>query len=146
MRSSGLGRPSYALYIGLYRCIGHGRYFVAMQSTTTHRASRAAEIGLAAKLFAGFSDRTRLAILVELSEGECRVTDLVTALAGSQGNISGHLACLKECGLVRDRPEGRQVFYSIAYPEVLKLLRGAEALLALTGRNIQLCQNYETGS
>ena len=36
-----------------------------MQSTTDG-ATRAVEIGLAAKLFDGFADRTRLAILVEL--------------------------------------------------------------------------------
>jgi len=110
-----------------------------MQNATSQRAVSAVEIGLAAKLFAGFSDRTRLAILVELSAGERRVTDLVKALAGSQGNISGHLSCLKECGLVRDRPEGRQVFYRIALAEVLEVLRGGEALLAITRRAVQLC-------
>jgi len=105
-------------------------------------ATRAAEIGLAAKLFDGFADRTRLAILVELSAGERRVTDLVTALAGSQGNVSGHLACLKECGLVVDRRDGRQVFYRISRSEVIDVLRAAEALLAFTGARIELCPNY----
>jgi DNA-binding transcriptional ArsR family regulator len=113
-----------------------------MSSAPPRLAPSTAEIALVAKLFAGFSDRTRLAILVELSDGERRVTDLVTALSGSQGNISGHLSCLKECGLVRDRPEGRQVFYRIAHPEVHDVLRSAEALLAVTGHHIQLCPNY----
>ncbi len=97
-------------------------------------------------MFNGFADRTRLAILVELAGGECRVTDLVRTLEGSQGNISGHLACLKECGLVLDRPEGRQVFYRIACPEVYDVLRSAEALLAVTGQAIELCPNFETTS
>lgn len=104
----------------------------------------AADIRVACKLFNGFADRTRLSILVELARGEHRVTDLVRALGGSQGNISGHLACLKDCGLVVDRPEGRQVFYRIARPEVLDVLRSVEALLAVTGQAIQLCPNYET--
>lgn len=112
-----------------------------MQSTT-ETATRPGATALAAKLFDGFADRTRLAILVELSEGERRVTDLVTALAGSQGNISGHLACLKRCGLVVDRPDGRQVFYRIAQPAVVDVLRAAEALLSLTGHDIELCPNY----
>lgn len=117
-----------------------------MRSTSKHRAPSQVAVGLAAKVFSGFSDRTRLAILVELSAGERRVTDLVTSLSGSQGNISGHLSCLKECGLVIDRREGRQVFYCIAHPEVLDVLRGVESLLAITGQAIQLCPRYEAES
>jgi DNA-binding transcriptional ArsR family regulator len=110
------------------------------------RTSTAPDVQVACKLFNGFADRTRLAILVELANGERRVTDLVQALNGSQGNISGHLACLKECGLVVDRPAGRQVFYRIAHPEVYDVLRSAEALLAVTGHAIELCANFETKS
>ena len=110
------------------------------------RTSTATEVQVACKLFNGFADRTRLAILLELVREERRVTDLVRALGGSQGNISGHLACLKECGLVVDRPEGRQVFYRIAHPEVYDVLRSAEALLAVTGPAIELCSNFGTKS
>ena len=95
-----------------------------------------------AKLFRGFADPMRLAILAELSGGEARVTDLLARLGSSQGNISGHLACLKECGLVADRPEGRQVFYRIAAAEVVDVIRAGEAVLALTGQRIELCPNY----
>ena len=98
---------------------------------------------LAAKLFRGFGDQTRLAILAELADGERRVTDLVATLGGSQGNVSGHLSCLKDCGLVADRPEGRQVFYRIATPEVVSVLRAAEALLAIAGHAVDLCPNYQ---
>lgn len=100
-------------------------------------------VELGAKLFRGFADPTRLAVLGELAQGELRVTDLVARLQGSQGNISGHLACLKECGLVADRPEGRQVFYRIARPEVVAVLRSAEELLAVAGHEVELCPNYE---
>ncbi len=101
-----------------------------------------AVVAPASKLFSGFADRTRLAILVELTGGERRVTDLVLAVDGTQGNVSGHLRCLKECGLVVDRPEGRQVFYRLTGPEVVAVLRAAEALLAVTGEAIDLCPNY----
>lgn len=97
---------------------------------------------LGAKLFRGFADPTRLAILDELAGGELRVTDLVSRLQGSQGNISGHLSCLKGCGLVLDRPDGRQVFYRIAHPEVVAVLRSAEALLGIAGHEVELCANY----
>lgn len=102
------------------------------------------DIDLVAKLLRGFADQTRLAILAALSEGELRVTDLVARVGGSQGNVSGHLACLKDCGMVSDRPEGRAVWYSIATPEVVGVIRAAEDLLAHTGRQVRLCPNYRT--
>ena len=95
------------------------------------------EVG--AKLFRGLGDGTRLAILQMLSSGECRVTDLVTELGSSQSNISAHLACLKGCGLVADRPEGRAVFYKIASDRVFPLLEAAEWLLADVGQEVDLC-------
>lgn len=84
---------------------------------------------------------------MELLGGERRVTDLVDAVGGSQPNVSGHLACLKECGLVVDRPaERRQVFYRLAGPEVTELLRAAEAVLAANGTAISLCSSPLMGA
>lgn len=101
------------------------------------------DVQVAAKLFRGFGDPTRLAILEELAgAGELRVKDLVGRLGGSQSNISGHVACLKDCGLLENRPEGRQVFYRISGPEVVAALRAAEELLAVSGHRIELCPNY----
>lgn len=104
--------------------------------------SQAAPAAVAARLFHGFADPTRIAILLALLDGEHRVTDLVEQVGSSQSNVSGHLACLKECGLVIDRPgERRQVFYRLAGPEVADLLRAAERLLAANGTAIELCGN-----
>ena len=97
---------------------------------------------VAAKLFRGFADPTRVAILQALLDGERRVADLVEQVGSSQSNVSGHLACLKDCGLVLDRPgERRQVFYRLSGPEVIDLLRAAERLLAANGDAIELCRN-----
>lgn len=96
---------------------------------------------LAARLFRGFADPTRVAVLLALLDGERRVSDLVDAVGGSQSNVSGHLACLRACGLVLDRPGGRrQVFYRLSQPEVVELLQAAERLLAATGTAIDLCR------
>ncbi len=97
---------------------------------------------LAAKLFRGFADPTRMRILLALQREEQRVADLVVGLGGSQGNISGHLACLKGCGLVLDRPEGRSIYYRLAHPEIRQTLEAAEALLAADGHHVQLCAHY----
>ncbi|HEX2154783.1 MAG TPA: metalloregulator ArsR/SmtB family transcription factor [Acidimicrobiia bacterium] len=101
------------------------------------------EVG--AKLFRGLGDGTRLAILQTLASGERRVTDLVAELGSSQSNISAHLACLKGCGLVEDRPEGRAVFYKIASNRVFPLLEAAELLLAGVGQQVHLCPVHAPG-
>lgn len=96
-----------------------------------------------AKLFRSLGDPTRLAILQQLAAGEHRVTDLVAALGTSQSNVSAHLACLKDCGLVADRPAGRAVHYRLARSELFDVLRSAEGLLQSVGHRITLCPNYE---
>ncbi|HEC11157.1 MAG TPA: ArsR family transcriptional regulator [Acidimicrobiales bacterium] len=100
------------------------------------------DVSVAAKLFRGLGDPTRLSILLALVERELRVTDLVAELGGSQGNISGHVGCLRECGLIVARPEGRQTFYRVAGPEIVSLLRAGETVLARTGTEVTLCPNY----
>lgn len=96
----------------------------------------------AAKLFRGLGDPTRLSILLALQGGERRVVDLVAEVGAAQSTVSAHLACLKDCGLVEDRPEGRQVFYRIGLDGVSDLLRVAEQVLAETGVAVDLCPNY----
>jgi len=58
--------------------------------------------------------------------------------------VSSHLACLRDCGLITGRPEGRQMFYALAAPELLDLFTAAETLLAATGNAVALCPNYGT--
>lgn len=100
------------------------------------------ELAAAVALFRSLSDRTRLAIVRRLAGGEVRVADLVTELGLAQSTVSAHIACLRDCRLVEGRPEGRQIFYSLARPELLDLLNSAETLLAATGNAVALCPNY----
>ena len=100
------------------------------------------DVDVAAHLFHGLSDKTRLSILLSLLDGERSVSEIVAAVGASQPNVSNHLACLKGCGLVVDRPgERRQVFYSIARQEVRELLVAAERLLTCGGQAVTLCSN-----
>ncbi|WP_078885073.1 ArsR/SmtB family transcription factor, partial [Streptomyces sp. NRRL S-146] len=71
----------------------------------------------AVALFRSLGEPARLALLLRLAEGEARVTDLVKALGLAQSTVSAHLACLRECGLVASRAEGRASFYFLACPE-----------------------------
>jgi len=100
----------------------------------------------AVALFRSLADPTRLAIVRRLADGEARVADLTDQLGLAQSTVSGHLACLRGCGLVVGRPEGRQVFYALACPELQDLLAAAEQLLAATGEAVALCPNYGQGS
>lgn len=100
----------------------------------------------AVALFRSLADPTRLTILQHLVVGEHRVVDLVAHLGLAQSTVSGHLACLRACGLVAMRAEGRQSFYSLAHPELLDLFAAAEALLAETGYAVDLCPAYGSGS
>lgn len=101
-----------------------------------------AELQPAVALFHSLSDATRLAIVQHLSRGEARVVDLTGALGLAQSTVSAHLACLRDCGLVVGRPEGRQMFYSLTRPELLDLLAAAETLLAAAGSAVALCPTY----
>ena len=100
----------------------------------------------AACLFHGFSDPSRLVILQHLSLGEHRVVELTDHLGLAQSTVSKHLACLRDCGLVTSRAEGRASVFRLAHPEaVLDLLAVAERLLALTGDAVTLCPTYGVG-
>lgn len=97
----------------------------------------------AACLFHGFSDRSRLVILQHLLLGEHRVVELTEHLGLAQSTVSKHLACLKECGLVSSRPQGRASVFSVTHPEATEaLLSAAETLLDLTGFAVTLCPTH----
>lgn len=114
-----------------------------MKSSNAPSATRENLAGAVA-LFHGLSDPTRLAIVRHLAGGEARVVDLLRALGLPQSTVSSHLSCLRGCGLVGGRPEGRQMFYSLARPELLDLLASAETLLGATGSAVALCPTYGT--
>ena len=64
-------------------------------------------------LFRTLADPTRRAIFERLCRNGDQTVGALTAQAGvSQPAVSKHLGVLKQAGLVRDRPEGRQTHYS----------------------------------
>lgn len=60
------------------------------------------------------ADPTRLRILALLGAEELTVGELTAVLGMAQSRVSGHLAVLREAGLVRDRREGTSAHYSPA--------------------------------
>lgn len=106
-----------------------------------------AALTVAACLFHGFSDRSRLTIVQHLALGEHRVVDLTRHLGLAQSTVSKHLACLLDCSIVTVRAEGRASVYALAHPDAtLELLAAAERLLGLTGDAVALCPRYGTAA
>lgn len=100
-------------------------------------------IDLQAKLFRGFSDPTRLSILEILRNGPLTVGEIVEVTELTQSNVSNHLACLRDCGLVVFRKEGRYVYYQLSDPRVERFLRLADELLADVARGVYECIRYD---
>lgn len=99
-------------------------------------------VDLQAKLFRGFADPSRLALLMALRGGERTVGDLVQATRFSQSNVSNHLGCLRDCGLVAVRQQGRFAFYTLSDPRVGQLLALADELLGEVARGVYECVRY----
>lgn len=100
---------------------------------------------LKAKFFRGFADPSRLRILEALRAAPLTVAAIVEATGMSQSNVSNHLACLYDCGLVTRERRGRYVFYRLSDQRVSELLALAEALLADVARGVYLCTRYTEG-
>lgn len=102
------------------------------------------DIDIAAKFFRGLAEPTRLHIVALLLDaGEMSVGDIVDAVDGLQGRVSSHLACLRHCGLVTDRKEGRNVYYAISDPRVADFLPVALSMVADNATHIATCHRIE---
>jgi DNA-binding transcriptional ArsR family regulator len=102
------------------------------------------ETDLVAKYFRGFGDPIRLQILELLrSEGELSVGALVARLGLPQPQVSNHLACLRWCGFVDARREGRTVLNRIADTRVEAMLELAQSLLADNAEHVAACCRIE---
>lgn len=100
-------------------------------------------IDLQAKLFRGFSDPSRLAILQALRDSPLNVSEIVEITGLSQSNTSNHLACLRECGLVVSEQDWRYVIYRLSDDRVGELLDLAESLLADVAQGVYACTRYD---
>ena len=75
-----------------------------------------------AELFKVFGDSTRIRILYVLFESEMCVCDIAQILNMSQSAISHQLRVLKQMKLVKNRREGKTIFYSLADDHITMIL------------------------
>ncbi len=100
-------------------------------------------IELRAKLFRGFSDPSRLKILEVLKDRPLVVNEIVEITGLGQSNVSNHLACLRECGLVECEQNGKFVKYRLSDKKVSHFLKLSEELVADVAKGIYECTHYE---
>jgi DNA-binding transcriptional ArsR family regulator len=74
------------------------------------------------------ADSTRRRILVELLDGPAYPTELAETFGTTRANLSNHLTCLRDCGLVVATAEGRRVRYDLADPRLGDALRTLASL------------------
>ena len=93
-----------------------------------------------ARFFKGLGDPVRLRILEFLDEGEKSVGEIVGYLELPQNQVSMHLGCLRWCGYVNTRREGRYVHYSLSDSRVLEILALARELLKGSEVYVMACE------
>jgi DNA-binding transcriptional ArsR family regulator len=93
-----------------------------------------------AKFFRGLGDPTRLRILTLLAEREYSVSELVSELGSLQGRVSSHLACLRWCGMVESRRQGRSSYYRLADRRIRQLLDLSIDFVGDQSQQIELCR------
>jgi DNA-binding transcriptional ArsR family regulator len=89
--------------------------------------------------FQGLSDPTRVRILELLAAQPLTVTELVDRLDLAQGRVSSHLSCLRWCGYVEARAEGRYNRYRLVDERVREILRLGEAIVRDNATRLTSC-------
>jgi ArsR family transcriptional regulator, arsenate/arsenite/antimonite-responsive transcriptional repressor len=87
--------------------------------------SKSTDTARSVELFHALSDETRLEIVRKLGKGECCVCELTDQLDAAQSRLSFHLRVLKDARIVRDRKQGRWVYYELdrdAFEEMNELV------------------------
>lgn len=94
---------------------------------------------LLSKFFHGIANPTRLQIVLSLLKKEKRVGELVEELNMKQSQISNQLACLKWCGFVASRHEGKYVYYRVTDPRIREMIEMARQVVADNAEHINFC-------
>jgi len=87
------------------------------------------------RLGRAMADPTRSRILMALLEAPSYPAVLARELGLTRSNVSNHLTCLRDCGIVVAEPEGRQTRYEIADPHLAAALNAVLAVTLAVNQN-----------
>ena len=97
------------------------------------------EVDLVTRFFQVLADSTRVRIVELLLEGEKNVSELVQGLGVPQARVSSHLSCLRWCGYIGTRRDGKFIYYRITDPRVSEMMRLARTIMAENAEAIASC-------
>lgn len=98
-------------------------------------------------VFAALADRTRLEILSRLTAGEVSAGEIAQGFRISRPAVSRHVRVLREARLVRERREGRNLYYTLNMEPLAIVDRWLEQYRAeWQGRLARLKRHAEAGS
>ena len=103
----------------------HAHILFRMNSSTTLRtqAIEAAIDSLDSAFFKALCEPPRVAVLKRVMQlGRADVTEIAAELPQERSVVSRHLQVLLEAGIVRSAKLGRQVFYEVDGPAIIKRL------------------------
>lgn len=81
-----------------------------------------------ARVGTALADPTRRRVLVQLIDGPGYPAEMAAGFGITRANLSNHLTCLRECGLVTATAEGRRIRYDLADQRLADALRILAAL------------------
>ncbi|MCT1716056.1 Cd(II)/Pb(II)-sensing metalloregulatory transcriptional regulator CmtR [Dermabacter hominis] len=87
------------------------------------------------RLGRAMADPTRSRILMALLDGPSYPAVLSRDLDLTRSNVSNHLSCLRDCGIVVAEPEGRKTRYEIADPHLAAALDALVNATLATDKN-----------
>lgn len=96
---------------------------ISQRTLYSHRVlTIASRLDVMNRLGRAMADPTRSRILMSLLEAPSYPAVLSRSLDLTRSNVSNHLTCLRDCGIVVAEPEGRQTRYEIADPHLTAAL------------------------
>src|SRR2546428_13572763 len=99
-------------------------------------------LGGGAALFRALADPTRLGIIERLRGGEQCVCALTDMLDPGQSRLSFHLKTLKDAGLLRDRRQGRWIYYALD-PDAIAEIESAVAAIKPSASGLRVVKRCD---
>ena len=85
------------------------------------------------KFFKALGDPNRIVLLAQLAQcrAPCSVSQIAACCPVDLSVVSRHLGTLRDAGIIEGKKQGKEVYYSVRYPEMVSTLRGiADAIEA----------------
>jgi len=86
-------------------------------------SSATLDVDVLRRIGVALADSSRRRLIVALLDGPCYPAELAADLGLTRANVSNHLSCLRGCGIVLARPEGRRTRYELADVRLGRALR-----------------------